>query len=100
MKYGGIYLVIAVVTITLRASWAHSLKDKRSIIKSLIAKIQNKFNVSVAETDQQDEHQLLVITVAAIAANHAQGDSVMNNILRFVEEGTEAEIIAVERDFR
>jgi uncharacterized protein YlxP (DUF503 family) len=70
----------------------HSLKEKRSELKSLLARIRNKFNVSAAETDEQDTHQTLVIAVAAIAANHQQADSIMENIQRFVEESTDAEI--------
>ena len=56
---------IAVMIFTLRAEWVHSLKEKRMIVKSLIAKLQNKYNVSVAEVDEQDTHQIIVIGVAA-----------------------------------
>ena len=40
---------IAAVTIRLYAPWVHSLKEKRMIVKSLVAKIQNQFHVSAAE---------------------------------------------------
>ena len=49
---------IATMTFTLRASWVHSLKEKRMIVKSLVAKLQNKFHLSAAEIDEQDTHQL------------------------------------------
>ncbi len=51
---------IAVMTITLRVSWVHSLKEKRMIVKRLIAKLQNRFHVSAAEIDEKDTHQLIV----------------------------------------
>ena len=44
---------IAVMTFRLHTPWVHSLKEKRMIVKSLIAKQQNKFHVSVAEVDEQ-----------------------------------------------
>ena len=44
---------IAVMTFRLHTPWVHSLKEKRMIVKSLIAKLQNKFHVSVAEVDEQ-----------------------------------------------
>ena len=47
---------IAVMTFRLRAEWVHSLKEKRMIVKSLVAKLQNKYHVSAAEVDEQDTH--------------------------------------------
>ena len=91
---------IAVVTFRLHAPWVHSLKEKRMIVKSLIAKLQNRFHVSAAETDEQDVHQIIVIGVAAIVPHHAMADSLMENISMFMEENTEAEIINEEREIR
>ena len=42
---------IAAMTFRLHAPWVHSLKEKRMIVKSLIAKLQNRYHVSVAEID-------------------------------------------------
>ena len=88
------------MTIRLRASWVHSLKEKRMIVKSLIAKLQNRFHVSAAEVDEQDAHQIIVIGVAAIVPHNALADSLMEEISLFVEENTEAEIIDEEREVR
>ena len=93
-------MVIAVLRVTLRADWAHSLKDKRSELKSLLARLRNTFNVSAAETDAQDVHQTIVITVAAIAADRRLADAEMEAVERFIERSTDAEIIAVEREYR
>ena len=84
---------IAVMTFRLRAPWVHSLKEKRMIVKSLIARLQNRFHVSAAEIDEQDTHQIVVIGVAAIVPHDALADSLMNEISTFVEENTEAEIL-------
>ena len=89
---------IAVITFRLHAPWVHSLKEKRMIVKSLIAKLQNKFHVSAAEIDEQDTHQIAVIGVAAIVPYNAAADSLMEKISLFVEENTEAEIIDEERE--
>lgn len=91
---------IVVMTFRLRAPWAHSLKEKRMIVKSLIAKLQNKFHVSAAEIDEQDTHQIIVIGVAAIVSHNALADSLMEEISLFVEENTEAEIIDEQREIR
>jgi len=91
---------IAVLKIKLYAPWVHSLKEKRMIIKSLLARIRNKFQVSAAEVEDQDIHQSIVIGVAAIVSHSAQADSLMDKIVGFVEESTEAEIVAEEREIR
>ena len=88
------------MTFRLRAGWVHSLKEKRMIVKSLIAKLQNQFHVSAAEVDEQDTHEIIVIGAAAIVPNNAFADSLMEKISLFVEENTEAEIIDEEREIR
>ena len=91
---------IAAMTFRLRASWVHSLKEKRMIVKSLTSRLQNKIHVSAAEIDEQDVHQIIVIGVAAIVPHNAMADSLMDSISLFVEENTEAEILDEERQIR
>ena len=89
---------VATITFKLRAPWVHSLKEKRMIVKSLVAKLQNKFHVSAAEIDEQDTHQIIVIGVAAIVPHNAMADSLMDEISEFVEANTEAEIMDEVRE--
>ncbi len=91
---------IAAMTFRLHAPWVHSLKEKRMIVKSLVAKLQNKFHISVAEVDEQDTHQIIVIGVAAIVPHNAYADSLMDEISMFVEENCEAEILDEQREVR
>ena len=93
-------MIIATITFKLHAPWVHSLKEKRMIVKSILAKLQNRFHVSAAEINEQDTHQIIVIGVAAIVPHNAQADSLMESISRFVEENCEAEIIDEEREIR
>lgn len=91
---------IAVMTFRLHAPWVHSLKEKRMIVKSIVAKLQNRFHVSAAEVDEQDTHQIIVIGVAVIVPHNAMADSLMDEISVFVEENTEAEILDEAREIR
>ena len=93
-------MMIAVMTFRLRASWVRSLKEKRMIVKSLTAQLQNRFHVSAAETDEQDVHQIIVIGVAAVVPHNAMADSLMDQISLFVEENCEAEVVEEEREIR
>ena len=98
MKDNNKTMRIATIIFRLRAPWVHSLKEKRMIVKSLVAKLRNRYNVSAAEIDEQDTHQIIVIGVAAIVPHNAFADSLMEDISLFVEENTEAEIIDEERE--
>lgn len=88
-----------VMTLEVRfhAPFCHSLKDKRAVVKSLLAKARNRFNVSAAETGAQDDAKTLVLGFAACAAHAAQADSVAENLLRFLQANTEAEVVSVEK---
>ena len=98
MKDNNKTMRIATIVFRLRAPWVHSLKEKRMIVKSLVAKLRNRYNVSAAEIDEQDTHQIIVIGVAAMVPHNAFADSMMEDISQFVEENTEAEIIDEERE--
>lgn len=89
---------ILLMKVTLRASWAHSLKEKRMVLKSIVQKLKNKFNISVAEIADQDIHQTIVIGIAGICGTSAQLDSTMENIITFIECNTDAEIIDIEKE--
>ena len=91
---------IAAMTFRLQAPWVHSLKEKRMIVKSIVAKLQNRFHVSAAEIDEQDTHQIIVIGVAAIVPHNAMADSWMDEISQFLEENCEAEILDEMRELR
>lgn len=84
--------------VTLRASWVHSLKEKRMVVKSIVQRLKNKFNVSVGEVGDQDIHQIIVIGISAVCGDQKQIDSTLENLIDFIEENTDAEIINIESD--
>lgn len=91
-------MILATLQVKIHFPWVHSLKEKRMEVKSICAKVRNKFNISAAEVDEQDIHQIAVLGFASIAGDRAQADSIMDNILNFIELNTQGEIIAVEKD--
>lgn len=93
-------MIIAVLKIRLYASWVHSLKEKRMIVKSLLARIRNQFHVSAAEVEEQDTHQIIVIGIASIAAYDTQAESIMEEIIQYVEQNTDAEVMNIEKEIR
>ena len=93
-------MIIAAITFRLHAPWVHSLKEKRMVVKSLVAQLQNRFHVSAAEIDKQDTYQMIVLGAAAIVPNTAMADSMMDAISAFVETSTEAVILDEQREIR
>ena len=75
---------------------SNSLKDKRQVCRSIIDKTRQKFNVSVAEVDTQELHQILTVGVAVISGslNHAQKS--IDEIVRFMDEYANAELTDVK----
>ncbi len=86
-------MVVSTLTMKLYAPGCHSLKDKRMIVKSLVQRARNKFNVSIAEVDQQDYYQTIVIGAACVSEGRTQANAVLDEVMRFVEQNTEAEIV-------
>lgn len=90
-------MTIGILKITLYAPWIHSLKEKRMEVRKITKRSENKFNISIAETDFQDLHQKIGIGIVFIAGDSRMADSVMEHVLSFIGDNTEAEMIDIER---
>lgn len=91
-------MVIGSAILTFRASWVMSLKEKRMVLKSLIEKTRHKFNISIAEVDTQDIHQILTIGVACISNEARHVEQMTEKVIDFMENHTEAELLEVQRE--
>ncbi|MDR0362119.1 MAG: DUF503 domain-containing protein [Planctomycetota bacterium] len=75
---------------------AHSLKEKRRPLKSLVEKLKNRFNVSVAEVDLHDLHQRAVIGVAAVAPDGAELAGRLRAVREFIYNNPECQVVGIE----
>lgn len=89
-------MIVCVIEIKLDACWVKSLKEKRMIVKSICARLRNKFNVAVNESAAQDWQQTIVISIAYLADSNAVADSIQEQITGFVEQVTDAQVIQIE----
>ena len=67
-------MLILSLKIKLHAPWVHSLKEKRMVVKSLLSKMRNKFNVAVAEVGEHVPCPLeagILISGLLLVADHA-----------------------------
>ena len=89
---------VLAIRIILRADWCHSLKEKRMVVQSILKRLKNKFNVSVAEVEDLDIHNNIVIGISAVTNDVKHLDSIKDNIINFIEDNSDAELINVEYD--
>lgn len=68
------------------------------IVKSIIAKTKHKYNVSIAEIENQDYHQSIVIGIACVSNNTSHANSVIENVVNYIENNTDAVIEKVEKE--
>ncbi len=73
---------IGVLTLELRIEHAHSLKEKRHVVKSLKDRLRGKFNVSVAEIDDMDIHNSAVLAVATVSSSRPFAEKVLQAVER------------------
>jgi uncharacterized protein YlxP (DUF503 family) len=83
--------------IRLHIPYNQSLKEKRRVLKSLITRLRNQFNVSVSEVDDQDLWQMATLGISCVSNNSQHIDDTLNKVLNFIEQNyPESEIIEQE----
>lgn len=78
---------------------SNSLKEKRSLIKKVLSKIKNDFNVSVAELDYHDLWQRTKLGIVTISNEKARAEKVIQSVLKMIDTFPELErtITEIER---
>lgn len=87
---------VAVSRLTLRVAYVNSLKEKRSIVNSIKAKVMNKFNVSVVEAEKLDHHKSIVLGIAAVSSNKDLAEETLEKITVFIQDNFDIEIVGEE----
>ncbi len=79
-------MVVGVCTVQLEL-FAHSLKDKRSVVKPILSRVRDHFNVSAAEVDDLDLWGRSTLAFACVSndANYAHG--LLTKVVTFIEQG-------------
>ena len=76
---------VAVLTLHLRLPGCASLKEKRSLIKPVLARLHREFNLSVAELDSQDMHHEAVLGFATLSADATQNTRLLQQAITFIQ---------------
>ena len=78
-------MVIGACTIELDLPGLNSLKEKRSILKSLLARLHKEFNVSAAEVDLHDAWRSSTIGVVTVSTSAVHAQNLLNNLVSWIE---------------
>jgi uncharacterized protein YlxP (DUF503 family) len=77
-------MIVGLCTVYLRIPANHSLKGKRQVLKSLMARVRKDFNVSIAEVDQQDSWQAATLGVACVSADAAYAHGLLTRAVQAI----------------
>ncbi|TSA23419.1 DUF503 domain-containing protein [bacterium] len=85
------------VLVNLYLPTSHSLKEKRSIVKSIIKKLRNRYNASVAEISGLDKWQYAGIGISVISIDRIIIEKIHSNIINFIENNyTDIQIMEIQ----
>ena len=82
----GLLVIVGICTIHLGLPGCASLKDKRGVLKSLMARVHNQFNVSIAEVAENDSWHSAVLGVAAVSNDPAYTEGLLNRVVQWIDE--------------
>ena len=93
--------------IKLRFPENHSLKGKRQVLKSILAQLRNRFNVSVAEVEDQELWQVATIAIACVGNDSQNINETLSHTVNFITQNRfdvemldyEIELVPVSTDF-
>jgi hypothetical protein len=75
----------------------HSLKGKRQVSRSIVQRIRNRFNVSVAEVAELDHWQILSLGVTCATNDRRHADEILSKIVHFAEDQTDGAVLHQSR---
>ena len=75
---------LGVCKVKLRLPENQSLKDKRRVLKSIVAQVKNNYNVSIAEVDDQELWQLATLGIACVSNSTPHVNSILSKVVDFI----------------
>lgn len=72
---------------------ANSLKEKRSVLKSIITRLKGHFNIAVSEIDEHDRWQKAVIGIVTIATTQKRAEQELQKAISMIDQDSQLELI-------
>ena len=91
-------MTIGILNLILFINDSNSLKEKRMVLHSLKARLRNNFNIAVSQIDDEDKWQKTTLAVVGVQKNRNNMNSVLSNIVNFIEELKTTDLINYEME--
>ena len=91
-------MIVGVMTTKLHMQGIDSLKEKRSIVKSIIGRLKSRFNISIAEVDHQDNKTGAVIGIAIVSNETRFINQQFDKIISFMQKDGRFYLGQIERE--
>lgn len=88
-------MIIGTITVEAMIYQSNSLKDKRSVIKSISTKIKQRYNVSIVESNHQNVWQRTEWMICSVGTTRAQVEKELQRALAIIDHDVNIEVTAV-----
>ena len=91
-------MIIGVMSANLHLQGIGSLKEKRSIVKSVIGRLQSRFNVSISEVDHNDSKEVATLGISIVGNDKSFIESQLEAVAHFMRNDGRFYLFNVERE--
>lgn len=91
-------MIILGIKIQVYYPYVHSLKEKRKEVRSILGRLENKFNLSVREVADQDQWQSFVLGISFTALRESEAIEMQEKLEQFIYSEVNGEILSFEWD--
>ena len=92
-------MVVGLLRFEVRLPNAHSLKDKRSVLKSLKDQLRGRFNIAVAEVDADEKWQRATVGISTLGNERSHVEGLLMQVTEWVRATRLVELIRVEQEY-
>lgn len=86
-------MIVGVLRVVLALPYNDSLKGKRSVVKSTLERVRNRFHVSAAEIEDHDAHRRAVLGFACVSNDGRHAQSVLDKVVSFIATASNAQLV-------
>lgn len=79
-------MILGTAQLTLHIPEAQSLKDRRRVVKSIVQRVRNRFDVAIADVDEQPRWQVATLGVVAVANSSSHVETIVQQVINFIEQ--------------
>jgi len=92
-------MVVGLLQVEVHLPRSHSLKEKRSVLKSLRDQLRGRFNVAVAELDSNEKWQRAVVGISTLGAERGYVEGLLRQVIQWLRGTGLVDLIRVEEEY-